>query len=95
MWRYWWHAGNRAVGQFWSDGYTDPDLLTIEASGGRLPTRAFHRINRIIFLEMRRSFWRNDGGLCRTYDNSSLDIFGDDAKTDGDEGRTGDAVAGR
>jgi hypothetical protein len=80
------------AGQFWANGYTDQDLLTINAAGGRFAnTDLFTGTTDLNISDNAQVILATDNADFALNKNSSLTITGDDAKVgfDGDQGGTG------
>ncbi|MBW4710771.1 right-handed parallel beta-helix repeat-containing protein [Roseobacter sp. YSTF-M11] len=80
------------AGQFWTDGYTDQDLLRIDIDGGRFAnTGLFTGHTEITASDNAQVILASDGADFALNGDSSLHIIGDDTKVgfDGDAGDTG------
>ena len=80
------------AGQFWTDGYTDQDVLTINADGGRFAnTSLFTGTTNFNISDNAQAILASDGADFALNKDSTLTITGGDAKVgfDGDQGGTG------
>ena len=80
------------AGQFWADGYTDQDMLTINADGGRFAnTSLFTGTTDFNISDNAQAILASDGADFALNKDSTLTITGGDAKVgfDGDQGGTG------
>ncbi len=80
------------AGQFWTDGYTDQDLLTINVAGGRFAnTDLFAGRAELNISDNAQAILASDGADYVVNDDSSISITGGDVKVgfDGDQGGTG------
>ena len=79
-------------GQFWTNGYTDSDLLTINAAGGRFAnTDLFTGTTALNISDNAQAILATDGADFVLNQDSSITITGDDVKVgfDGENGGTG------
>jgi hypothetical protein len=80
------------AGQFWTEGYTDQDVLTINADGGRFAnTSLFTGTTDFNISDNAQAILASDGADFALNKDSTLTITGGDAKVgfDGDQGGTG------
>jgi hypothetical protein len=80
------------AGQFWTDGYTDQDQLTLDVAGGRFAnTGTFVGTTKMTVSDNAQALLATDDASFGVNDNSSLEIVGDDVRVgfDGDAGGTG------
>ena len=81
------------AGQFWSSGYTDSDLLTVDAAGGRFAnTGLFHGHTDMTISDNAQVILATDGATFDLTDGSTMSIVGSNVSVGFDGAGSGPAV---